>query len=696
MTALSTDKSTRSSKISINDNLLDEAWGNPGYWGSTKGMHMASGADPFFVPESLGDVHFGMTLDGRFTSKMPEMHGYVDDMTAFGSSLLNLAAATPGAISDFIGSRVQDHMANSVSGINPNDKGDWVEMAMRMFGGTNTDLFFDAADAVQSVDWTEPHNFLPALGMGADYVIPGLGAVFDIPDGMLYQYQDQPGMASLAYGSALLPYSLTYGGKTIKAGADVLGGPGTGEAISAYTKHGINKSKETIKKGIDLARVSNVDEFPNIIYPGKFDDIDIPIYDPYGGIYGQSNAGQIFDLSGNLLTTTGKSSLGVPRVNRVHGDTDNLDLMPEYFPETGIMRLPDGSILDPVSLDNPIIRNQLNQGMGNLLRYKTGPDAFKNAKLTYPHIFDNPNLPFTQKKFDSLIKSLSTDMISPNRLSIFPTMNYKTLTGSGDYMSAMGHYSPYGRSLGDIREGFPMIPGWIDPNMVLGQGYNKAHWNALFGHEMTHSLDNSIWDYSMRLLQREDPAEYARQMNKYQKRLDLGKPMNFKPGVDSPAYYDLQDMLYRGTTMSPTTHPHLYNPVTMGMSAGPKPAWFRGSQAEWEHAAAYYSDPTEILARRTEMNMPISDAQRLRDIQHWGATKSQGIPRWELMGGAPGMQDYYQYGRAAYEVDAFNPGLLKSDVWQNLYGMTPFVGYGSYQSLKPGGLLNYTTEQQGD
>ena len=635
-----------------NDNLLDEAVASltPGYHGSNYSHALNSGGDPFMMPMTTGDIHYGVTSDGRFTSKMPDMHGYVDELVGFGKRIPLMGEVIANKTKDFL---------------------------------------------------TDPHVSLPSLGMALDYWIPGLGAPFDIADGALYQWQDKPGMAGLAYGSAVLPYSLTLGGKTLKTGADVLGGVGTGTALSAYGKSGLYGAQgalgDVYRRGMDFIRPgrSLVDEFPNVLYPGKFDGIDIPIYDQYGGIYGQLNQpGQIYDLAGNVLstsTTGGRYGSGIYRGAGGYSD-EALHSFPEYItegPNKGKMIDPKtGNFIDPVDLSDPKLQPYLDDAAKNFLGYKTGPDAFKRAKSTYPHIFDNPDLPMDQKQFDAFIKQMTSEQLQPGGFQMFPVRDY-TFREGGELLPVRGHYNPYGQGMTD---GYGLMPGFINPNLVVGQGDSPLNFSSLWGHEMTHALDNRIWDYSMRKLLKDDPSEYYRIMRNYENKIVKNQPSGFKPGIDSPAYQELQDNIIANTTMNPNTHPHLYG----NFAFGPKPQWYTGSQRQWENAVSYFSDPAEILARKTEMNLPFYPEQMQINEKYWGARNPQGISRWVGTGGSPGMEDWYQYGRAAHEVDAFNPGLLKSPLWNQLYSFGPGIGLGLYGGQKTYNLLNYTTEMQSD
>ena len=617
-----------------NNNLLDEASSfeyrpdlsgiTPGYHGSNYTHALARGDDHFMLPMTTGDIHYGATEFGDFTSKMPEMAGFMSPEEAF---------------------------------------------ARRAWSGAK---------------WAaQPHNILPALGMGADYVFPGAGALFDLIDGGLYQLQGQNEMAGLAYGSMFLPVALAGGKRWFGAGVDMATGmPGASKYFGAQMKRPLYAAGDvmsnTYQKGM------------NVLRGGK------PLIDD--------------------MSTTSKIS-----ADDMLKQGDEFS-MPRYEGE-----------LDPYFIGNPNIKTfdmsnlspDLNlaytKALARTLTTKTGADAFMRFKHTYPELasqFKNVD------EFDAYIKSGLDDVSQSGRVQYYDTP-YTRYEPWGPQRDAGTHFSsglndiwqtsvPKGGRIQNVGKEWletynPDIHSMPLPfrssdsyiSVAAGGGRTPYQVYSTTGHELHHALSSKIWKDNFKLGTQYQEFLKSKEYADYIKAVET-MPQEFAEPYLARVRENFIDKNYRkSTAIGPSSEKQLLDqteraaivdwPPITGYPRGTgdlieKESLYSGIfpvgseealnmgknietlNNEWRTRFNYLYNPNEVSARAHEIRL-MTDSAKKAAMERFG----------------------HEWGPAGQDILDYNPNFFKDGLLDKMYGMAPIgLGLGAMRGVN---LLDYVSEE---
>ena len=657
----------------LNNNLLDEAiTANFGrlapnqYLGNNMEDYILSGGDPFMAPD-VTKMHFYTDKQGlpRSTQYLNEVPGPINPMEQMAKNNIDFTANYgPGLIN-----RISD-IASDIT---------FKDVMQNTLVGPSLGLGGQIYNWGKDVDWTDPHNFLPALGMGLDY-FGGLGAPFDLADGALYQIEGSPGMASLAYGSMFVPVALAGGKRGISAGLDMATGhANTGQYLSSKISGGL--LGDTFRKGKsltglgrplvnDASTTGKIDL--DVVSASKLDDIDAKFIDD-------------IDIPTN-----------VPKPWRIPD--------PDFMGNPNIARLDMGNL--PPNLDKAY-----NTAIEHTFNYKTGAEAFERFKLNYPRFAESfKNL----DEFNAFIKSSIDDITAPGKIQYLDADFYRHEPWGQNVLG--GHHGAgTERIWKDDAMRQVYYPDGIVPGQLSGttpfidvaavKGLTNQSIAQTTAHEIHHALTRKIWikefelspDYQKYILNNPEYLEQVEQMRHLPKEVSeqflkthrdrltqqhFSQTANINLSQGNQELNRFIDQTYR----APHSVDHI--PIT-GYSQGagdniyiknfadrmfdanrPKSDIVRQIERKWMKDYPYLTKPDEIGARVHEIRF-MDDAAKKESMIKFG----------------------HPYGHQGQQILDYHPNFFKDGLFNQMYGMAPIglgLGYGRRS------LLDYTSDKQSE
>lgn len=657
----------------VNNNLLDEALMPNQYLGNNMEEYILSGGDPFMAPD-VTKMHFYTDEKGfpQSTQYINEIPGFQSPLTQMGTSIMSLAREGGSSLASAYDKAMEGSatLADYIPGTGILAPGIRATQKVNKF--------------VRSTDWTEPHNALPALGMGADYVFPGLGAPFDLIDGALYQYQGQPGMAGLAYSSMFLPIALAGGKRTLSTGVDMATGiPGSGTYLGAQLKGSYYGTSDLLSNTLrsskslvnDMTTTGKVDDL-NLAGASKLEDVTS----------GASSASRSIDEIDNVIRQTGELDpyfIGNPNITRF--DMENL----------------------PIHLDEAY-----NRAFQHTIDYKTGAEAFERFKLNYPNLaeqFKNVD------EFDTFIKSSLDDITASGNVQYFDADKLRHKPG-GDFVVGGMHHGGTGAMWTDDAMKQAYYPGGLPEHLAgsspyidvaAGAGRSIDEITSTTAHEIHHGLTRKIWEAEFKLspdyqkflkspayLAEVDkvkhmPEEFAGpHLDRIQQKFIQNNAGNMaSPGRQS--LNRLVDETYRAPHLSShipvTGYPKgtgdiLQKEIQLGGAMDDFYGAFGTKRVssdvieeieqKWLKDYPYLTTPDEVGARVTEIRL-------MDDVAKRNSMNTYGHP----------------YGRQGQQIIDYHPDFFRSGLFNKMYGAAP-IGVG--MGLGRRSLLDYTSDKQSE
>jgi len=624
------------------------------YLGNNAEEYILGGGDPFMAPDVL-KMHYGVDNRGlpMSTQYINEIPGFTPPLTQFGNTMA------------MFGQEGFNYVKNDIFG-----KDNIIRAAKDSFLPYQA---YKLANWVKGVDWTEPHNFLPALGMGADYVVPGLGIPFDWMDGRLYQKEGDDVMAGLAYGSALLPYSLTMGKKVGGGMLDMATGhANTGQYLKAGTSNLLNNT--SLKS-------------QNILRGGK------PLVDD--------------------MSTTAKASLD--DISKLEDDF----AMPRFEGE-----------LDPMFIGNPNIRmhdmsnlpknldEAYNLGYQQTIGFKTGPEAFMRFKHTYPELasqFKNVG------EFDAFIKESLEDLTQEGRVQFYDTpFTRSTPWGEGrasgtHYPAGIGQYtdaSTYGQHRMTTDVGQDILDPRLGNNLshigVSTVGRNTEQIASTLGHELHHGLTTKIWKENFKLT---DDYKAFLKSDDYLQHVEKVKhmPDQFREGYlkhQQDKY--INSLYFKSRQPGPWSQDYLMNQARgPGIADLPPETGYprgigdiRAQNVEYGNAFGWDTPGGLELSRNIDATTELwKKRYNYMNRSDEVAARAHEIRMMDDMAKARSMEYYsHPWGTYGQDILDYHPDFFKKtdlgygkSIFDMMYGMAPVgLGLGAMRGVN---LLDYASEE---
>ena len=652
----------------LNNNLLDEAiTANFGriapnqYLGNNMEDYILSGGDPFMAPDAT-KMHFYTDKQG-----FPQSTQYSNEIPGFSSPL-----EQTGTTAMAFGSALVDKLS---------DKETYQDLLMNQVIEPSLGLGGQIYNWGKDVDWTDPHNFLPALGMSLDY-FGGLGAPFDLADGALYQMEGSPGMAGLAYGSMFVPVALAGGKRGISAGLDMATGhANTGQYLSSHISGGL--LGDTFRKGKsltglgrplvnDASTTGKIDL--DVVSASKADDIEVEFHESL------FNANILDDVPTNIPKHI---------------------FDPHFIGNPNIGRLDMGNL--PPNLDEAY-----NIAVEHTFNYKTGAEAFERFKLTYPRFAESfKNL----DEFNAFIKSSLDDITGPGKIQYLDVDMYRHRPYD---VNVIGGHHGAGTDLiwadDAMRklyypEGVPEQLSGKNPfiDVAAGKGLTNQTIAQTTAHEIHHALTRKIWikefelspDYQKYILNNPEyleqvekmkhlPKEVSEQFLKtYRDRLTqkhFSQTTNINLSQGNQELNRFIDQTYRAqkhVDHIPTTgYPEgagdrlVQERFVDKLTKGRNSDLVKQIENKWMKDYPYLTTPDEVGSRVHEIRLMDDAAQKESRIKF-------GHP----------------YGHQGQQILDYHPNFFKDGLFNQMYGMAPVglgLGYGRRS------LLDYTNDKQSE
>jgi len=306
----------------------------------------------------------------------------------------------------------------------------------------------------------------------------------------------------------------------------------------------------------------------------------------------------------------------------------------------GDPNIPRVTIGDTGELSRTVAR-----GIENIYKNKTGPEAYARFKFTFPdlkHMFKNVD------EFDAYVKANIKDTAS--KMNFYDVPQFATKAGG--WLPAVGAHIPAPWAP-DAVKGVKDITK-ISGSTHIAVGRSMDDIAETIVHEGSHAVNWPFYQASFR----GDPV--LQSIEAQLKKGSTGfRPMQLQAGryLDSPAGRRIQELL---------------KPFRRGIDELPHISEVSApySRSRWRDRHGYMGQVDEVLAR---------------------ANQSRTMPG---MGKFSSVADLgHPYGRAGEDINRYYKGLTESDIWDKLYGVAPIGAYGAYKGQ---GLLDYTTQQQGE